>query len=569
MFVKLPISCHSVHYLSIRLQLNLSDHVRSEYRRLPALMHARTKAQSIGSKRKFLIVKNDVALDIRLLTEALQSLHRTSLWERHIGLCVLRDPYATLLSNASYEGLGGYSLYLNFAWRLSSHDLNSMGFKVRLTEPLVYWEPDLDPNNFHINIFELLATIINIILTVCCMNDLPPPSSGWVLHARADNTSALSWTQYASRSTRIYMRLLTHFLSTFLTFSQAQVAFTHTLSLMHCRSTEHGIRRVIPPKLVSHLAIRDKRMRGTTLSPSLPNTMRATVHSCLTHIRNTDKGVIRENNEHTISARSQFFLNWCHQRQFYDVVFLKTSPSDAQKIISSYAFDITSGKNITYTTNPRIKTVQVYVREASAIAHHHSPPQPDYRYEINQLGQQTSVLAAGLQSVFHTITSWYEKNGETQSLTAEIITVLFHLTCVKKGPYALTSLRSALFDGISLTLFTGSRVSDYAQSRVRRGEYFNRVPTNNSTGRKGGIPIAFMKEDFTFFNDQDIQQSWNCLFPPCTRIRVRFCFDKSPRNFSFRTFQLVSPNFLENLKIQPSSHHIPCPVTITRRMIQR
>ena len=179
--------------------------------------------------------------------------------------------------------------------------------------------------------------------------------------------------------------------------------------------------------------------------------MRATVHSCLTHIRDTDKGVIRENNEQTASARSQFFLDWCHQRQFYDVAFLQTSPSDAQKIISSYAFDIASGKNITHTFHPHIMTVQAYVREASAIALHHSPPQPDYRYEINQLGQQTSVFTAGLQSVFHTITSWYEENGETQSLTVEIITVLFHLTYATNGPCALTSLRSVIFDGLRLT----------------------------------------------------------------------------------------------------------------------
>ena len=116
------------------------------------------------------------------------------------------------------------------------------------------------------------------------------------------------------------------------------------------------------------------------------------------------------------------------------------------------------------------------------------------------------MFTAGLQSVFHTITSWYEENGETQSLAADIITVLFHLTYIKNGPRALTSLRSAIFDGVSLTLFTGSRVSEYAQSRVRRRESINRVPTNNSTGQNEGMPIAFMKEDFTFFNDHDILQ---------------------------------------------------------------
>ena len=67
-----------------------------------------------------------------------------------------------------------------------------MGFKVRLTDPLVYWEPDLDPNTIHTNILELLAIIINILLAVYCMNYLTPPPSGWVLDARADNTSALA-----------------------------------------------------------------------------------------------------------------------------------------------------------------------------------------------------------------------------------------------------------------------------------------------------------------------------------------------------------------------------------------
>ena len=49
-------------------------------------VHTRDKARSIWSKRKFLLINNDAASDIRLLKELFQSQHLTSLWERPIGL---------------------------------------------------------------------------------------------------------------------------------------------------------------------------------------------------------------------------------------------------------------------------------------------------------------------------------------------------------------------------------------------------------------------------------------------------------------------------------------------------
>ena len=53
-----------------------------------------------------------------------------------------------------------------------------MGFKVRLSEHLVIWEPDLDPNKIHINNLKLLAIIINVVLTVCRMYTLTRPPGG-------------------------------------------------------------------------------------------------------------------------------------------------------------------------------------------------------------------------------------------------------------------------------------------------------------------------------------------------------------------------------------------------------
>lgn len=74
-------------------------------------------------------------------------------------------------------------------------------------------------NNVHINILELLAIIINIVFAVYRMYALNQPPDNWIIHARVDNTSALSRTQYASRSARTDVRLFSHFLSAFITFA--------------------------------------------------------------------------------------------------------------------------------------------------------------------------------------------------------------------------------------------------------------------------------------------------------------------------------------------------------------
>lgn len=226
--------------------------------------------------------------------------------------------------------------------------------------------------------------------------------------------------------------------------------YTYTFSPLHLHThyinIKDGIRRIIPTIRVPRLTIRDQQIRGTTVSPIVPSNIRATVNSSLTNARDADRGIVREYNERTASTRSYFFLKQCYQRQFYYVIFLERLLLDAQRIISSYAFDIESSKNTTKTQYPYIKSVQVYVPDEPAIVLHHSHYQPNYRYKINQLGQQTTVFTADLQSIFDTITAWCEENGETEPLTAEIITVLYHLTYFKCSPCDHTYLLSAIFD---------------------------------------------------------------------------------------------------------------------------
>ena len=100
------------------------------------------------------------------------------------------------LTDASYEGLGGYIVAFDFKWRLSSADLASAGIPVLLHEPERY-APHPD-GLLHINVLEFLAMFINTWLTIRLLTRRPTPPGGWVLHFLADNTSALGWIHHAS-----------------------------------------------------------------------------------------------------------------------------------------------------------------------------------------------------------------------------------------------------------------------------------------------------------------------------------------------------------------------------------
>jgi hypothetical protein len=115
-------------------------------------------------------------------------------------------------SDASTAGLGGFSSHLNFQWRLEAGifqcpSLNNEG-PANLSMP-------------HINILEFVSIIINIYFSIIALSSAKTfaslqlnAQSGVMINCHADNTSALSWMRYASRSHSVPVRNLSLFLVT-------------------------------------------------------------------------------------------------------------------------------------------------------------------------------------------------------------------------------------------------------------------------------------------------------------------------------------------------------------------
>ena len=105
----------------------------------------------------------------------------------------------------------------------------------------------------------------------------------------------------------------------------------------------------------------------------------------------------------------------------------------------------------------------------------------------------------------------------------------------------------SVYDWGRLGCFTGSRLGEYGQSKPRPGEPFATVPSCADAGEWAGTPLAFIRDDFTFYDGQrrhlDIVDL-SRLRQLAEELHVRFRFDKSVLNFTIRKFRRMRGSFM-------------------------
>jgi hypothetical protein len=194
------------NHLSIRLQ--------------QCLNHAVARAGRASSKHRWwftqeITIPPEVLEDIATIYRALDDNPTHPVWQSYIGFLVDREPTGRIISDASYEGIGGWSPDVLFRWRLSRSDLIHAGFQMKHLKRNAR-EPDIDEPGTHINVLEFVAIIVNLWLMIVVSRRHPAPIGGHIFAVFADNTSALSWLRYASRSHRPNVRRLARFTSALL-----------------------------------------------------------------------------------------------------------------------------------------------------------------------------------------------------------------------------------------------------------------------------------------------------------------------------------------------------------------
>jgi hypothetical protein len=153
--------------------------------------------------------------DLRFLCTYLSEPEFSPVWSRYIGLLIPRVATHQFLSDASYEGVGGWSPDFQVMWRLSREDLLLLGFPLKLVTS-ADGEPDMDAAGLHINPLEFIAAIINLWLLLKCIQDLPPCETGYIVDLWSDNTSALSWMKVTAATRNPDLQPLARFASALL-----------------------------------------------------------------------------------------------------------------------------------------------------------------------------------------------------------------------------------------------------------------------------------------------------------------------------------------------------------------
>ncbi|MGL4351796.1 MAG: hypothetical protein ACRCT2_14775, partial [Plesiomonas shigelloides] len=198
-----------------------------------------SKAPSIKQLRRWyqrrsIILPPTITSELRTFRSAITDDLQDPNWCRPIGLIVPRIPTITVFTDASTLALGGWSSLseLNHMWRITVQDLIDLGIPKNMiwNNKHNFHEKEIDPNALHINILEFIAIIIELWICARQIHDASKspqspnseapsesiPAGGHRLSARADNTSALSWLRYATRTKRPPIRRLARLLTSFL-----------------------------------------------------------------------------------------------------------------------------------------------------------------------------------------------------------------------------------------------------------------------------------------------------------------------------------------------------------------
>ena len=193
-------------FLSFSLATNLKRASRNAY----------SPSRSWWSKGKIRL--NSQAInDIRLLMETLLAPEEDPIWTRPIALLVPRTATHWLKSDASYAGIGGWSLtFGTFMWRVTREDLILFGFNMKTIGPASDEPTTQDATGLHINPLEFLAVIINLWLALKIIHDGSLCPTGYIIDLLSDNTTALSWMHVAATTPNPELQQLARFASALL-----------------------------------------------------------------------------------------------------------------------------------------------------------------------------------------------------------------------------------------------------------------------------------------------------------------------------------------------------------------
>ncbi|GKY95479.1 hypothetical protein MPSEU_000509500 [Mayamaea pseudoterrestris] len=529
-------------FLSIRVQQSLSDAARKadeQARRVAAKARTSKPSSRAWWRKGRIALSKEVLDDLRMLYPTLNNPAWRHVWHKPIGLMVDREPNNSMRSDASTKGVGGWNLTLLFMWRLNDEDLATCKFKMRKFNPKPSRRP-LVTDEYHINILEFVAIVINVVLSLGAICHTPAiRDRQHILNVLSDNTSALSWMRHAARC-KSHSR-------------EGQCGGRPTLSI-------HSINNVVGVRYLAGHA-------GIGSLQNLPSGARAAFNDLVRDQWERKRGDIRTRNDRAFDQRASHFGRWSLQAGFTDKSFEEVSPGQEVAILAGYLFAVASGKTSLEIDKKKlqgkagdqqnplmVKTLVGYLNAA------HSLLELFLNRKFPIQNPSKEGYHPMLADILASRRKWQKAREKREPFTNKMFEYLYATLKKETATDATVNLdvQAAVFDWTCLGAFTGSRANEYAQTTARRG-CFSKVPANRDAGEWANQPLAFIDLDFMFYTADSVLITHDRLLRQqrsATELHLRFRYDKSQTNFTIRKFKR-------------SGHPFICPIAASISIIGR
>jgi hypothetical protein len=270
----------------------------------------------------------------------------------------------------------------------------------------------------------------------------------------------------------------------------------------------------------------------------MPSPARALVLSSIQHFQRTDRGVVRNSNDKTMDTRAASFRDWLISAGGYSDVcqLAQLTPAGAIALLGAF-LDHVAVTPYNSKGNLRMSNTLSHYLQA---AYRFLRPYVSGHFTIYEPDTQPPKIVPFLADRIAQRRKWQKPREKREPYTYAMLETFYRQVQQSTSLDVRANLgrHALIFDVIRLGLFTGSRVSEYAQNKGPAG-FISRVPQSHHDYTERGKPIAFITSDFIFLDHSGHICPSDSFFdhPEDAKVlHLQFRHDKSGRNFTIRKF---------------------------------
>jgi hypothetical protein len=276
---------------------------------------------------------------------------------------------------------------------------------------------------------------------------------------------------------------------------------------------------------------------------NLPAAATATIRASRAQFIQADRGHVRHSNDKSVDTRTKFFAGWLQSQGHTKQSVALLTADQIIDTLGAFLESVKNGNNLQgiYLTGQSLRN---YVTAAALCLQLITGKMPQY-YDPATMSQRRIYLHPYLHDKIAQRANWAKPTQLKEPFTYRMLSehAKTHLKSkVIDSCQSFYGLNHVVWDWLRLGVFTGSRVAEYAQTGLKRNQRFQTIPKSSDAGAWAGQPLAFVREDFQFYDNDNCCVSHVMAYRAHREgrihmVHIRFRFDKSKHNFTIRKFR--------------------------------